>query len=98
VNEEVEVLGELLEDAMEVLKPGGRLVVIAYHSIEDRIVKHFLKTGNIKGEVQSDFYGNIFRPFDIVTKKAVVASEEEVARNPRARSAKMRVGARKNSK
>jgi len=98
VNEEVEVLEELLQDAMEVLKPGGRLVVIAYHSIEDRIVKHFLKTGNIKGEVQSDFYGNIFRPFDIVTKKAVVASEEEVARNPRARSAKMRVGARKNGK
>ena len=94
VNEEVTVLEELLQGAMEVLKPGGRLVVIAYHSIEDRIVKNFLKTGNRKGEVQSDFYGHIDRPFDIVTKKAVVASEEEVARNPRARSAKMRAGIR----
>ncbi|MBK7408248.1 MAG: 16S rRNA (cytosine(1402)-N(4))-methyltransferase RsmH [Saprospirales bacterium] len=95
VNEEVVVLDELMQGAMEVLKPDGRLVVIAYHSIEDRIVKNFLKTGNIKGEVQSDFYGHIYRPFDLVTKKAVVASEEEVARNPRARSAKMRAGTRK---
>jgi len=94
VNEEVQVLDELLQGAMETLKPGGRLVVIAYHSIEDRAVKNFLKTGNIQGEVQSDFYGNIFRPFEILTKKAETPSQEEASRNPRARSAKMRAGIR----
>ena len=94
VNEEVQVLEELLQGAMEALKPGGRLVVIAYHSIEDRLVKNFLKTGNVKGEVQTDFYGNIFRPFEILTKKAETPSDEEVIRNPRARSAKMRAGIR----
>lgn len=96
VNEEVEALKELLEGALEILKPGGSLVVISYHSIEDRIVKNFLKTGNIEGEVQADFYGNITRPFDIATKKAVNASDEEVGRNPRARSAKLRAGYRAN--
>jgi 16S rRNA (cytosine1402-N4)-methyltransferase len=96
VNEEVEVLKELLEGALEILKPGGSLVVISYHSIEDRIVKNFLKTGNIEGEVQADFYGNITRPFEIATKKAVNASDEEVSRNPRARSAKLRAGYRAN--
>lgn len=94
VNEEVQVLEALLQEAMEMLQPGGRLVVIAYHSIEDRVVKNFLKTGNIQGEVQSDFYGNIHRPFELLTKKAETPSEEEVARNPRARSAKMRAGIR----
>lgn len=98
VNEEVAVLEEMLQGAMEALKPGGRLVVISYHSIEDRIVKNFLKTGNIQGEVVSDFYGHITRPFEILTKKAVVASDDEVARNPRARSAKMRAGIRQMSK
>lgn len=92
VNEEVAVLEELLKGAQEALKPGGTLVVISYHSIEDRMVKNFLKTGNIQGEVQSDFFGNIHRPFDIKTKKAESPSPEEAARNPRARSAKLRAG------
>jgi 16S rRNA (cytosine1402-N4)-methyltransferase len=94
VNEEVQALEELLQGAMEALKPGGMLVVISYHSIEDRMVKNFLKTGNIKGVVQSDFYGNIDRPFDIQTKKAVSPSQEEANRNPRARSAKLRAASR----
>ncbi|MEZ4920175.1 MAG: 16S rRNA (cytosine(1402)-N(4))-methyltransferase RsmH [Saprospiraceae bacterium] len=92
VNEEVSVLEDLLREAMEVLKPGGRLVVISYHSIEDRLVKNFLKSGNAQGELDKDFYGNIHRPFKLITKKAVTASEEEIKRNPRARSAKLRTG------
>ena len=95
VNEEVTVLEEFLQGALETLKPGGRLVVISYHSIEDRIVKNFLKMGNVQGQVESDFYGNIYRPFELVTKKAVAPSDEEIARNPRARSAKLRAGVRK---
>ncbi|MBK7335914.1 MAG: 16S rRNA (cytosine(1402)-N(4))-methyltransferase RsmH [Saprospirales bacterium] len=94
VNEEAEVLEALLQGAQEALNPEGRLVVISYHSIEDRMVKNFLKTGNIQGEVQSDFYGNIYRPFEILTKKAEAPSQEELNRNPRARSAKMRAGIR----
>ena len=91
VNEEEKVLEELLQGAWEMLRPGGRLVVLSYHSIEDRIVKNFLKTGNAAGEVERDWYGNIKRPYKLLTKKAVVPSEAEIARNPRARSAKMRV-------
>ncbi len=92
VNDEVGALKDFLTDALSVLKPGGRLVVIAYHSIEDRIVKHFLKTGNAAGEEERDFYGNITRPFKILTKKAQLPTEAEIKRNPRARSAKLRVG------
>ncbi|MEK7254032.1 MAG: 16S rRNA (cytosine(1402)-N(4))-methyltransferase RsmH [Bacteroidota bacterium] len=92
VNEEVDALKEFLEASLQVLKPGGRLVVISYHSIEDRLVKNFLKTGNVAGEVKSDFFGKIERPFDILYKGVMVPSAEEMAKNPRARSAKMRVG------
>ncbi len=91
VNQEMQVLENFLEQALQVLKPGGRLVVISYHSLEDRIIKNFFKTGNIDGEVKKDFYGNIERPFKIITKKAVLPTKEECRENPRARSAKLRV-------
>ncbi len=91
VNDEMGALEDFLTEAKEVLKPGGRLVIIAYHSLEDRLVKNFFKTGNTKGEVIKDFYGNIDRPFRILTKKALLASPEELRRNPRARSAKLRI-------
>ncbi len=94
VNDEVGALEDFLTDAKEVLAPMGRLVVISYHSIEDRLVKAFLKTGNIEGEVKKDFYGKIDRPFKIWTKRAVVATDEEVAQNPRSRSAKLRIAER----
>lgn len=94
VNDEMGVLERFLKEAMKVLKPGGKLVIIAYHSLEDRMVKQFLKTGNINGDVQRDFYGEIFRPFKIITKKAVLPSDEEIRVNSRARSAKMRIGER----
>ncbi|HMQ46482.1 MAG TPA: 16S rRNA (cytosine(1402)-N(4))-methyltransferase RsmH [Saprospiraceae bacterium] len=92
VNEEVAVLEEFLNQALEVLRPGGRLVIIAYHSVEDRIAKNFLKWGNSKGEPQKDDYGHIERPFQLITKKPIEPSEAEVKSNSRARSAKMRVG------
>ncbi|MDX1943574.1 MAG: 16S rRNA (cytosine(1402)-N(4))-methyltransferase RsmH [Saprospiraceae bacterium] len=92
VNDEMGALQEFLEQSLEVLKPGGRLVVITYHSIEDRIVKNFLKTGNREGEVKKDFYGNIERPFVVITKNAIEPSDAEIKENPRARSARLRVG------
>ena len=91
VNEELDVLEEMLEASKEVLNPGGRLVVMSYHSLEDRIVKRFIKTGNISGEVKKDFYGNIDRPFKIITKKAIEPTKEELGLNSRSRSAKLRV-------
>ncbi|MCB0704488.1 MAG: 16S rRNA (cytosine(1402)-N(4))-methyltransferase RsmH [Saprospiraceae bacterium] len=94
VNDEIGALEELLELAQKMLKPGGRLVVMSYHSLEDRLVKHFLKTGNIRGEMIQDDFGKIYRPFRILTKKAIVPSEMEVMENPRSRSAKLRVGER----
>ena len=92
VNDEMGALTEFLEQSLEVLKPGGRLVVIAYHSLEDRLVKHFLKTGNGEGEIEQDDFGNIYRPFRVITKKALEPSPEEIERNPRSRSAKLRIG------
>ena len=92
VNDEVGALEDFFQQAQEVLKPGGRLVVLTYHSLEDRITKRFLKTGNAEGVVEKDFYGNITRPYKIITKKAVLPSSEEIKRNPRSRSAKLRVG------
>lgn len=92
VNDEVGALREFLEACLEVLKPGGRLVVISYHSIEDRLVKNVLKTGNVEGKVVKDHFGHIERPFDLLYKKVVTPSEEEMAKNPRSRSAKLRVG------
>lgn len=92
VNDEMGALREFLEQSLEVLAPGGRLVIITYHSLEDRLVKNFLKTGNAEGAVKSDFYGNISRPFKVITKNPIEATEVEIEQNPRARSAKLRVG------
>ena len=90
VNGEMEALKMALEQSLKVLKPGGRLVVISYHSLEDRLVKNFMRSGNFAGKVEQDFYGRAETPFDVVTRKAVVPTAEEVARNPRSRSAKLR--------
>lgn len=90
VNDEMGALREMLETSPKVLKQGGRLVVITYHSLEDRLVKNLMKTGNIEGRVEKDFYGNLCSPFAKATK-AEVPDEEEIQRNPRSRSAKLRV-------
>lgn len=92
VNAEIEVLESFLEQTAMVLKPGGRLVVMSYHSLEDRPVKNFIAKGKFRGEVEKDFFGNEQKPFKSITRKAVIADEEELARNSRARSAKLRVG------
>jgi 16S rRNA (cytosine1402-N4)-methyltransferase len=97
VNEETAVLSELMQQCHEMLAPGGLLVVITYHSIEDRIVKNHLKAGNAEGEVEKDFYGNITRPWSLVHKKPLEPTDAEIKQNPRARSAKLRVAA-KNEK
>ncbi|MBO4621388.1 MAG: 16S rRNA (cytosine(1402)-N(4))-methyltransferase RsmH [Paludibacteraceae bacterium] len=94
VNDETAALREMLEGAKALLKPGGRLAVLTYHSLEDRIVKNFLKSGNAEGKVEKDFYGNVLSPFRLVNRQVITASEEEVERNPRARSAKLRVAER----
>ena len=91
VNEEMKALEEMLVQAAEVLKPGGRLVVMSYHSLEDRLVKRFIQKGKFSGQVEKDFYGNDIKPLKGVTRKPVMANEEEVLRNKRARSAKLRV-------
>ena len=91
VNGELEALREMLQQALVLLKPGGRLAVITYHSLEDRLVKNFFKTGNFEGKLIQDFYGNIQTPFRTIHNKAIVPSEEEIARNPRSRSAKLRI-------
>jgi len=91
VNREIDSLKEFLEQSAEVLKPGGRLVVITYHSLEDRLVKNFMKAGNFSGEIQKDFYGRPDTIFRIITRKAIVPGKDEIERNSRARSAKLRV-------
>ena len=91
VNGELEALEEMLQQAELALRPGGRLVIITYHSLEDRIVKNFLKSGNFEGKVEKDFYGHVKRNFELANRKVIVPSEEEVERNPRARSAKLRI-------
>lgn len=91
VNDEMKALEEMLLAGKEMLRPGGRFVILTYHSLEDRMVKNFFKTGNLEGNVEKDFYGNIISPFGGKTNKVVVASEEEVERNPRSRSAKLRI-------
>jgi len=91
VNQEMEVLKEFLEATLDTLAPGARIVIISYHSLEDRLVKNFLKSGNFTGEYEKDFYGNINRPFKLITKKAMTPTKEECNINPRARSAKMRI-------
>ena len=95
VNGELEALKAMLQQAVELLNPGGRLVVMSYHSLEDRLVKNFFKSGNFEGELKKDFYGNPLVPLKLVTRKAVTAGEEELQRNPRSRSAKLRVAEKK---
>lgn len=95
VNQEMEALKEMLYAATELLKPGGRLVIITYHSLEDRMVKNIMKTGNIEGKSEQDFFGNVQTPFRLVNNKVIVASDEEVSRNPRSRSAKLRIAEKK---
>ena len=90
VNDEMGALREMLMAAKDLLKPGGRIAILTYHSLEDRIVKNFLRSGNLEGKIEKDFYGNILSPFKVIEKGAT-ASLEEVERNPRARSAKLRV-------
>lgn len=91
VNQEMEALKEMLQAATEMLKPGGRLVVITYHSLEDRMVKNMMKTGNIEGKSTQDFFGNVQTPFKLINNKVIVASDDEVSRNSRSRSAKLRI-------
>lgn len=94
VNDELGALKDMLEQSAKVLKKGGRLVVISYHSIEDRLVKNFIRTGNFEGEADKDMYGNIRKPFQAVNSKPIVPGDEELLRNPRSRSAKMRIAER----
>lgn len=90
VNDELGALREMLVAARDLLRPGGRIAILTYHSLEDRLVKNFLRSGNLEGEIEKDFYGNILTPFTLI-EKGREASEEEVERNPRARSAKLRI-------
>jgi len=91
VNREMEVLKSLLNQCVEVLNVDGRLVVLTYHSLEDRLVKNFFRSGNFEGKLEKDFYGNVIAPLKAINNKVIVAGDEEVAANPRARSAKLRV-------
>jgi 16S rRNA (cytosine1402-N4)-methyltransferase len=95
VNREMDALKMLLEQALKVLRPGGRLVVITYHSLEDRLVKNFMRDGNFEGEAQKDFFGRKSSPFEPVTRKAVAPPADEVEANPRSRSAKLRAAEKK---
>ena len=91
VNDEMDALREFFQASLEVLKPGGRLVVITYHSLEDRLCKNFMKTGNFEGRVEKDFYGNINSPFRLVNRKIITPDEQEMENNTRSRSAKLRI-------
>lgn len=94
VNGELEALKEMLLQTIKTIKPGGRLVVMSYHSLEDRLVKHFMKTGNFEGIENKDFFGNLHAPFKPITRKPLTASEEELIENNRSRSAKLRIAER----
>ena len=91
VNNELAVLEQLLKQSLKVLKPGGRLAIITYHSLEDRLVKNFLRSGNIEGKIEQDFFGRINSPLKLVNNKVIVPDDDEVNRNPRSRSAKLRI-------
>ena len=94
VNHEMDALKEMLTSAAQLLKPGGRLVVITYHSLEDRMVKNIMKTGNTEGDETKDFFGNISSPFKLITRKPIIPDDNEQAKNPRSRSAKLRVASK----
>lgn len=95
VNRELDVLKEGIEEAFSILKPGGRLVVISYHSLEDRIVKNYFKSGNFEGIIEKDFYGNPLKPIEVITRQIITPSDSEIEKNPAARSAKLRVAEKK---
>ena len=91
VNHEMQALKDFLEGGLQILRPGGRFVVITYHSLEDRMVKNFFNSGNVNGDVEQDFFGNVKTPFTLISKKVIVPGAEELERNNRARSAKLRI-------
>jgi mraW methylase family len=97
VNHEMDALREMLLSATELLRPGGRLSVITYHSLEDRMVKNIMKSGNVEGTIKQDFFGRIETPFLIINKKVITAATEEQERNPRSRSAKLRIAEKKTN-
>jgi 16S rRNA (cytosine1402-N4)-methyltransferase len=97
VNGEMEALQMALEQSLKALKPGGRLVVISYHSLEDRMVKNFMRSGNFGGAVEKDFFGRVQTPFEVVTRKAIAPSPDEQARNPRSRSARLRAAIKQSN-
>ncbi len=94
VNDELEALKSLLSQSVDLLSTGGRIAIISYHSLEDRLVKNFFRSGNLQGEVEKDFYGNPLVPFKVITRKPILPSEEEIQKNNRARSAKLRIAER----
>jgi 16S rRNA (cytosine1402-N4)-methyltransferase len=96
VNQEIDVLEKFLLQTPDVLNPEGRLVVISYHSLEDRLVKNFMKRGNLDGSIEKDFFGNVLKPYTEVTRKPISAKENELEQNSRARSAKLRIATRNN--
>lgn len=91
LNGEMEALRMTLEQSLKLLKPGGRLVIMSYHSLEDRIVKNFMRSGNTEGHIEKDFFGNVRSELKVITRKAIIPTAEEIERNPRSRSAKLRV-------
>ncbi len=95
VNGEIDVLQKMLEQTSSLLKQGGRLVVMSYHSLEDRLVKNYIKTGNCEGKIEKDFFGNLLNDLEAVNRKPITASEQELIRNPRSRSAKLRIAQKK---
>ncbi|MFO8236440.1 MAG: 16S rRNA (cytosine(1402)-N(4))-methyltransferase RsmH [Bacteroidales bacterium] len=96
VNREIENLKAFLQQSLEVLKPQGRLCVISYHSLEDKLVKNFLKTGNFEGKIDKDFYGNVYSPFKLINKKIIMPGKEEIEDNKRARSARLRIAEKRD--
>jgi len=95
VNNEIGVLSDFLESTSDLLSPGGRLVVLSYHSLEDRMVKNFMRSGRVDGKQENDFFGHSTSPFELITRKIIIPDQEEIRRNPRARSAKLRIAEKK---
>ena len=95
VNDEMEALKEFLMASLDVLKPGGRLAIITYHSLEDRLCKNFMKSGNFEGKIEKDFYGNVISPFTLINRKVIVPTVKEMEENSRSRSAKLRIAEKK---